>query len=584
MKKKTAQVMTRRSYKSTRTGLVIGLVFLTTLVLFFTSPFLPYGNHELSTNNTTDTNLEQRVSDIEQIVQIQHPSKKNIVSKRNVFEPRVKAIINAEGFFKNNQGLRIQDMIDVDVTDNDQSKPLIFNGTHYVSQKIGMNQIDTTEIQIHINGSCPSGQFMYRIDTNGTVMCKDSPQSENMLLHESSINHNNILNDGVRTHNEIDAHLSSSMAHREINDGVLSPTHLWSSTHIQSQLNNKVDVGHSHDSDDIAGLTNAIDDRINMQKGIQNGLATLNDGGKIPITQIDFNISSVNITSVQSGFVSSVNGKYGDISLTTADINMGEFVSERISKTSVLQYESDINHMNLLGRGVYSHPSIDDHINNANIHHSINDMMMGGNNLWSASKINDMIMMRASVVHTHTASFISDFTSAVTDVIISLENTPNGLAILDENGKIPVNLTQLDGQLLYKGSWDALDNTPMLTSSIGMKGNYYVVSVSGSTMLDGITGWNAKDWVVFNGVVWEKIDNTDAVVTVAGKNGDVVLDASDIISGVFDQARIGAQSVLQYQSSINHNMLLNKGVNSHTVIDSHLADATKHREINDMIK
>jgi len=62
------------------------------------------------------------------------------------------------------------------------------------------------------------------------------------------------------------------------------------------------------------------------------------------------------------------------------------------------------------------------------------------------------------------------------------------------------------GALIYQGTWNASSNTPTLTSGVGTKGYYYVVSVAGSTNLDGITTWSVGDWAVFNGSVWQKVD------------------------------------------------------------------------------
>jgi hypothetical protein len=84
------------------------------------------------------------------------------------------------------------------------------------------------------------------------------------------------------------------------------------------------------------------------------------------------------------------------------------------------------------------------------------------------------------------------------------------------------------GAVVYLGTWDASTNTPTLTSSVGTKGNYYVVSVAGNTDLNGITDWVAGDWAIFNGSVWEKVDNTEAVISVNGQTGVVVLDAANV--------------------------------------------------------
>jgi hypothetical protein len=84
------------------------------------------------------------------------------------------------------------------------------------------------------------------------------------------------------------------------------------------------------------------------------------------------------------------------------------------------------------------------------------------------------------------------------------------------------------GSLVYRGTWNAAINDPTLTSSVGDKGDYYVVSVAGSTNLNGITDWQVNDIAVFNGSVWQKIDNTDAVLSVNGQTGAVVLTAPDV--------------------------------------------------------
>jgi hypothetical protein len=84
------------------------------------------------------------------------------------------------------------------------------------------------------------------------------------------------------------------------------------------------------------------------------------------------------------------------------------------------------------------------------------------------------------------------------------------------------------GALVFKGAWNASSNTPTLTSSVGNQGDYYVVSVAGNTNLNGITDWQLGDWAIFNGSVWQKVDNTDAVISVNGQTGAVNLTAVDV--------------------------------------------------------
>lgn len=69
------------------------------------------------------------------------------------------------------------------------------------------------------------------------------------------------------------------------------------------------------------------------------------------------------------------------------------------------------------------------------------------------------------------------------------------------------------GAVIFQGTWNANTNSPTLTSGVGIKGYYYVVSAAGTTNLDGITDWEIGDWAIFNGTVWQKVDNTESGVS-----------------------------------------------------------------------
>ena len=115
-------------------------------------------------------------------------------------------------------------------------------------------------------------------------------------------------------------------------------------------------------------------------------------------------------------------------------------------------------------------------------------------------------------------------------VATAQKGVANGVASLDGSGTVPVSQlpAAVLGALSYQGTWNASTNTPTLVSSVGTKGYYYVVSVAGSTNLNGITDWQVGDWAVYNGSAWQKIDNTDAVTSVNGYTGTVVLTAADV--------------------------------------------------------
>jgi hypothetical protein len=105
---------------------------------------------------------------------------------------------------------------------------------------------------------------------------------------------------------------------------------------------------------------------------------------------------------------------------------------------------------------------------------------------------------------------------------------------------LPAEKVATLGALSYQGTWNASTNVPTLASGVGTQGYYYVVSVAGSTNLDGITDWKVNDYAIYNGTAWQKIDNTDAVTSVNGQTGVVVLTASDV----------GAQPAGTYVTSV----------------------------------
>lgn len=89
------------------------------------------------------------------------------------------------------------------------------------------------------------------------------------------------------------------------------------------------------------------------------------------------------------------------------------------------------------------------------------------------------------------------------------------------------------GTLTYQGTWNANTNSPTLTSSVGTLNYYYVVSTAGSTNLNGITDWQIGDWAIFNGTVWQKIDNSEVtyvsnVATGTGLTGGPITTTGTI--------------------------------------------------------
>ena len=165
----------------------------------------------------------------------------------------------------------------------------------------------------------------------------------------------------------------------------------------------------------------------------------------------------------------------------------------------------------------------------------------GGTSSTTASGARSALGVTATgqdTTYAYRANNLSDLASASTartnlglgSAAVLTAGAANGVATLDAGGTVPLSQipASIQGGVSYQGTWNASTNSPTLTSSVGTKGYYYVVSTAGSTNLNGITSWNIGDWAIYNGTAWEKIDNTDAVTSVNGYTGTVVLTQPDI--------------------------------------------------------
>ena len=145
----------------------------------------------------------------------------------------------------------------------------------------------------------------------------------------------------------------------------------------------------------------------------------------------------------------------------------------------------------------------------------------------------------------------SKITNLTTDLANKLNVKPDGTNNLISNNKISTTYIPdiLLGQLVYGGtvtgagvatlstnaktrlgttstSITLTNNTTATTGYGANEGIFYIVSSNGSfASLGLVTG----DWLISTGSAWKKIDNTDAVASVNGKTGVIVLGGEDII-------------------------------------------------------
>lgn len=155
----------------------------------------------------------------------------------------------------------------------------------------------------------------------------------------------------------------------------------------------------------------------------------------------------------------------------------------------------------------------------------------GGGNVSGAGV---SVVGNITAINNTSTTSIADSGVAVADIeLLSNKGIPNGYAPLDGSGFVPLaNLpVEVQGGIRIIGFWDANTNTPDLNAISLNQGEAYQVSVSGGTLINGEENWKVKDLVVWSDSLagnWFKLDNTDDVISVAGKTGAVVLNKNDV--------------------------------------------------------
>ena len=109
----------------------------------------------------------------------------------------------------------------------------------------------------------------------------------------------------------------------------------------------------------------------------------------------------------------------------------------------------------------------------------------------------------------------------------------NGVATLGSDGLVPTSQLPA-GAVVYKGTWDAANNTPTLTNGVGTAGWEYSVSVPGTVDFGaGNITFFVGDFAIYSGTVWQQIAGGGSGVTsFNGRTGTVTLQSGDVTNAL----------------------------------------------------
>lgn len=105
----------------------------------------------------------------------------------------------------------------------------------------------------------------------------------------------------------------------------------------------------------------------------------------------------------------------------------------------------------------------------------------------------------------------------------------NGYPSLGADGLVLSSQLPVNGT--YKGGWNASTNSPAIVAGVGTNGDEYTVTVAGTNSITGSSvSWGVGDRAKFTttGNKWERIPSVQAINSVNGQTGIVVLTKSDV--------------------------------------------------------
>jgi hypothetical protein len=282
-------------------------------------------------------------------------------------------------------------------------------------------------------------------------------------------------------------------------------------------------------------VSNATQTALNLklntsEKGANNGVATLDAGGKVPISQMALGPQVYKGTwdpSTNTPALSDATGLSGDTYRVIAD--------------------GTVN----LGSGNVTFHANDDAIHNGSI-------WQRNPATYAVTSVNGqsgtVVLNSDQVTEGTTNKYYTD-TRANLKIDVAEKGANNGVATLDGGGKVPVSQLPVGSQA-YQGTWNASTNTPTLADGTGTGGWTYRVAVAGTQNLgSGNITFSVGDDIIYNGTIWQRSPSAAAVTSVNGQTGVVSLNSDNITEGstnlYFTNAR--ARTALSANAPLSYN-------------------------------
>ena len=233
----------------------------------------------------------------------------------------------------------------------------------------------------------------------------------------------------------------------------------------------------------------------------------------------------ITLADLPSYPVLSVNGKFGEVVVTKEDVGLSlvdntSDLGKPVSNATQLELNNKVT----VGTGNSQLSNDSQYITLAEVPANV---VTSVNNL-----VGDVVLDKTSIGLSNvdnTSDLGKPVSNATQSALDNKLGVGSNISLLTNDVPYLTSADLPSGGINYKGTWDADQNIPDLSSLTPLNGDFYEVSVAGNTPLGGETDWNVKDWAIFGDTLgWDKLDNTSDVTSVNGRKGAIVLDKDDV--------------------------------------------------------
>jgi hypothetical protein len=126
--------------------------------------------------------------------------------------------------------------------------------------------------------------------------------------------------------------------------------------------------------------------------------------------------------------------------------------------------------------------------------------------------------------NTSTLSHSGTINKTLTPVTAAVANNGTALATGDQiYDFVTSQIANIPSGLSFEGNWNADTDSPDLSTATPDNGQFWIVSVAGTTDLDGIDEWAVGDWAIYVSTGagtdgWQKVDNSSTLSGFGGTN------------------------------------------------------------------